>query len=846
MDKARKTRLKRIIAAVCAVAVVALLAAMPLIAGNETGSDGPQASILSGTAQTGSVDTKLLGGGVLTEGDGMTVSLPASVKLTKFLVSNGQMVSEGDAIANVDRVSVMTAISEVQETLDYLAEQIVTEMEADTDDTVTALVGGKVKILYGEKGESVQDVMLEHGALAVLSLDGLMAVNLTVEETVAVGASVTVTLSDGTKADGKVVSSLAGDMTITVEDDDYPVGDSVKVTTEDGTKLGSGALYIYSPWNATAYTGTISAVKVSEGKTVKTGNTLMTLSDVGYTAAYRQLVAQRQAYEDLMLELFTMYQTEQITAPCDGVVSGVDENSIQLLSNTKRFAISLLANVPRGDDGKTYTNFAAKVISFENGVWNLMVDPMAVDVTDYKKLHPASIDTANMTQEGILSADIPVYSLEKGQWLQIDTESVNTGDILLFAFDDSSNAVWAVQIVAAPATEETEPPTEPEETTEPEEPTEVPTEPSETEPPMEEPSEAPTMPPEIEPPTEPEETTEPEDPTEAPTEPSEPPTEPDQPTEPEQSIDPTAPTEPQEPMNPTDPGMPEDPTMPTEPGMPENPSDSTEPVKPEDSTIPTQPSGSDIPSNPGGNFPSGGGNWGNMSGVGGMGGTGNTGNTGNSGNTGSMGNTGGMGGSNISGMTGMNGDFMMEQDPETELYGMDMAQIAAVIPQDTMTVEITVDELDIRALKIGMKAEVKINALGGEKFAAAITSISNTGTNNGGSSKFTVELTMDRQENILVGMNATANLVLNTTANMLLVPADALVEAGTRTLVYTGYDEENECLTGPVEVTTGVSDGNSVQILEGLSDGDTYYYAYYDTLEISYTPDFGGGMMFGR
>ena len=147
---------------------------------------------------------------------------------------------------------------------------------------------------------------------------------------------------------------------------------------------------------------------------------------------------------------------------------------------------------------------------------------------------------------------------------------------------------------------------------------------------------------------------------------------------------------------------------------------------------------------------------------------------------------------------------------------------------------------------MGMAAEVKINALGGEKFTAAITNLSNTGVNNCGSSKFTVELTMNRAENMLVGMNASASLVLDTTVNTLTIPASALVEKGTKTLVYTGYDEENECLMNPVEVTTGVSDGETVQILEGLAEGETYYYAYYDTLEISYTPDFGGGMMFGR
>ena len=739
MDKAKKTKLKRIIAAVCAVAVVAVLAAMPLIAKSEAEKDGPQASILSGTVQMGSIDTELIGGGQLAEEDAISVKIPASVKLTRFLVENGQAVTEGEAIAGVDRVTVMTAIAEVQDTLDILAEKIEEESEKDTDSTVTALAGGTVKILYAEKGESVQDVMLDHGALAVLSLDGLMAVDLTVEEPVAVGTAVTVKLSDGTEAQGKVALSLAGDVTVTIEDDDYPVGDEVEV---EG--LGSGQLYIYSPWNATAYAGTISAVKVSEGRTVKAGDTLMTLSDVGYTAAYRQLVVQRQAYEELMMDLFDMYQTETITAPCDGVVSGVDENSVQLLSNTQQFTLSLLANAPSGNDEMGYNNFAAKVVSAAEGQWNLLVNPEPQDVTDYKDLSGVSIREEAMTQEASLAADIPVYVLVKGDWKQTDAKA---GDILLIAFDDAANPVWAVRI--AEAADDPEPPTE--------------------------------------------------DPTEPPTE---------MPSEPEVPTDPTIPNDPTMPSEPT---ISNDPTMPSEPSTPDTPTE---------------------PSNPGGgNFPSGGGSWGDMNG------------------TGSMGNMSGMGSigsSGISGITGMD-SFLPQEEPTVELYGMDMAQIAAVTPQDTITLEITVDELDIRALQMGMAAEVKINALGGEKFTAAITSVSNTGTNNGGSSKFTVELTMERAENMLVGMNASASLVLNPTVDALTIPASALVEEGTKTLVYTGYDEENECLTSPVEVTTGVSDGENVQILEGLADGDSYYYAYYDTLEISYTPDFGGGgMMFGR
>ena len=730
MDK--KKNIKRAVALACAVAVVAFLAAMPLLAKQEQDGDGPKASILSGTVATGSIDTELIGGGALAAEDAVTIEIPASVKLTEFLVSNGDAVTAGTPLAAVDRVTVMTAITEVQETLEYLSEQIEEAGEVSSTEKVNALAGGTVKRIYAEEGESVQNVMLKHGALAVLSLDGLMAVDLQVESGLAAGTAVAVTLSDGTSVEGKIVKNLAGEMTVTVEDDDYAVGDTVQVTAEDGTAIGSGELYIYSPWNATAYAGTVSSIKVSVGDQLSAGKTLMTLSDVGYSAAYRQLISQRQEYEELMLELFRMYQSETVTAPCDGVVSGIDSDSAQLLAAEEGgWSIQLLVNAPNGDDETVYQNYIGQIVTVADNGWVLKLNPQSVPVADYMDLSGVSLDTALMTQTVLYTRNgAPVYTLSDGVWIQ--TEGTSVGDILLFAADGEGNIVWNILVqMAAPQPEQ----------------------PGDT-------------------------------------------------------------TEPGEPTTPTEPGTPGDTTTPTEPGTP---GDSTTPTQPgtPGGTAPdsgSAPSGGSMPS--GGSFPSGSGSFGGM--------------------------TGGMSGS----MGGMGG--MVEPEPEFELYSLDMAQIAAVTPQDTMTVEITVDELDINALAVGMSALVRIDALGGEKCTAVITEIGNTGENSGGSSKYTVELTMDRTENMLSGMTATASIVLSTEEQVLTIPADALVEQAGQTLVYTGYDEETETLLDPVTVTVGCSDGETVQILEGLAEGQTYYYAYYDTLEVSFTPDFGaGGFPFG-
>lgn len=124
MDNAKKKRIKKYISWIVLVAVVAYLAVMPMIAESNVEADGPVASILSGTVETGSIDTVLHGGGILSEESGVEITIPSGVKLTKFLVSNDEAVTEGQPLAEVDKVSVMTAITGVQETLDYLLEEI--------------------------------------------------------------------------------------------------------------------------------------------------------------------------------------------------------------------------------------------------------------------------------------------------------------------------------------------------------------------------------------------------------------------------------------------------------------------------------------------------------------------------------------------------------------------------------------------------------------------------------------------------------------------------------------------------------------------------------------------------
>lgn len=144
-------------------------------------------------------------------------------------------------------------------------------------------------------------------------------------------------------------------------------------------------------------------------------------------------------------------------------------------------------------------------------------------------------------------------------------------------------------------------------------------------------------------------------------------------------------------------------------------------------------------------------------------------------------------------------------------------------PDETMNLSISVDELDILSIAEGQSADITFDALENQTFTGTVTSISGTASVNGGVAKYTVEIEMEKDDNMRIGMNASATIKVEDAEDILLIPSAALQERGDSTFVYTGQSEDST-LTDEVEVETGLSDGSNVEITSGLSEGDTVYY----------------------
>lgn len=696
MDNVSKKRMKKVISWVSLALVVALLTVMPLMAKTEAEADGPVASVLSGTVEMGDISTSLRGGGTLSTDNAENVKLPSGVKITEFLVKNGDRVAEGTPVAAVDKVSVMTAIMEVQDALEYLQDEIEDVRNEKVGSAIRATAGGRVKKVYATEGESVQEVMLRDGALALLSLDGLMAVELSQTLPLTTGDSVVVTLADGVETEGRVESNLDGVVVITVEDEGYDIGQTAVVTTREGETVGAGPLYVHNAWKATAFTGTISKVYAQEEKTVKSAARLFTLTDTDFTAELEYLAGRHREYEQQLQELFRMYESGTITAPCGGVISGVEEDSAFLLSGEaveweavpltaspdRGYRILLLSaeggeTPPAGGEGgsgegggeggteggetpppvsgetTTYTGYAGKVAYIGSTDVILTMSQVAGTVTKNAEgawdLSQVSLDTANMLTPNC------IFTVS-------DPSAYAVGDIVVVVYDEAGQYTVVMAKKANP--------------------------------------------------------------------------------------DPK-------------------PDTPTIPGM------------------------------------------GGMSGFGGFG------------------NLAGL----FGGMSGYGAAGAATQET-VELYDLEGDVLMTVTPQDTVSLTITLDEQDISKVSLGQTAQVKVEALRGQTFEAEVVQVGNSGTNNGGSSKFTVKLKMAYGENMLDGMSAVAEIPLYTKMDVLTIPVEALAEVGAKTVVYTALDKETGEPIQSVEVETGISDGSRAEILSGLKMGDTYYYSYYDVVEL--------------
>jgi membrane fusion protein (multidrug efflux system) len=132
-----------------------------------------------------------------------------------------------------------------------------------------------------------------------------------------------------------------------------------------------------------------------------------------------------------------------------------------------------------------------------------------------------------------------------------------------------------------------------------------------------------------------------------------------------------------------------------------------------------------------------------------------------------------------------------------------------------MKLEAGVSELEAGRLRVGMKAEVGVQAKPGETFAGQLAAIAPEVDKRNRQFQIEVRVPNDGRA-LLSGMYATARIIEANKAGAVLVPKEAVATRDGKRVVLKVQGDS----VATTEVTEGLADGTRVQIVSGLAAGD--------------------------
>ena len=168
-----------------------------------------------------------------------------------------------------------------------------------------------------------------------------------------------------------------------------------------------------------------------------------------------------------------------------------------------------------------------------------------------------------------------------------------------------------------------------------------------------------------------------------------------------------------------------------------------------------------------------------------------------------------------------------------------------------LTMTLDVDELDISSIAVGQTVSVVADAVEDTVYTGVVTKVSVAGTSTGSATTYPVTIRIDETDGLLPGMSVDATITLDSAEDVLAIPSAALNRGDTVLITAdspsaagaeaqqpedgtdaetsagggdaeTAGDESSQYVS--VQVTTGVSDGNYIEITSGLQEGDTVVY----------------------
>ena len=148
--------------------------------------------------------------------------------------------------------------------------------------------------------------------------------------------------------------------------------------------------------------------------------------------------------------------------------------------------------------------------------------------------------------------------------------------------------------------------------------------------------------------------------------------------------------------------------------------------------------------------------------------------------------------------------------------------MAVIYDMSTLKVQLSIDESDIHDISVGQEVTITADAVEGI-FTGIVEKVGVNGTSTNGVTIYPVDIVIEEYGDLLPGMNVDCVITVESAEDVLAVPVESLQRGN---IVYVEGEKQDENDRAPegyysVDVETGVSDAQYIEIKSGLNEGDT-------------------------
>lgn len=135
---------------------------------------------------------------------------------------------------------------------------------------------------------------------------------------------------------------------------------------------------------------------------------------------------------------------------------------------------------------------------------------------------------------------------------------------------------------------------------------------------------------------------------------------------------------------------------------------------------------------------------------------------------------------------------------------------------DTLSISININEDELNKVSVGQEVSIIPTTYTTKTYTGYITQISNSGTYSSKGTTYSATVNFENDQNLKIGMSASADIILEKAENVLVVPIEAIKTQNEQKYVVVSENEKTQNTT----VETGISNDAYIEIKSGLEEGE--------------------------